>query len=103
MVPETPEPSSSRRQAHNLVERKYRDTLNAELERLRRTIPHIRDLESETPDGRPRPSKATVLAAATEYIRKLEIDVETLSEENTQLREDAGLSSRPKPRKRGIA
>jgi Helix-loop-helix DNA-binding domain len=104
MVPETPEPStfnnSNRRQAHNLVERKYRDTLNAELERLRRTIPHIRDLESETPDGRPRPSKATVLAAATEYIKKLEIDVEDLREENMQLREDAGL---PKTRKRGSA
>jgi hypothetical protein len=93
--------SSSRRQAHNLVERKYRDTLNHELERLRQAIPHIRDLDAETPDGRPRPSKATVLAAAADYINRLQAEVRNLSEENERLREAGSLSVRRKRGKRG--
>jgi hypothetical protein len=67
--------------SHNLVERKYRDTLNAELDRLRQAIPTIRVLESDTAAGRPRPSKAIVLSAATHYIKRLEAQIEELKEE----------------------
>lgn len=80
---------SSRRMAHNLVERRYRDALNSELERLRRAIPHIRGLDSETPDGRPRPSKATVLAAATDYIKRLERECDALQDELDRRAEEA--------------
>jgi hypothetical protein len=83
--------SVSRRQAHNLVERKYRDTLNGELVRLRQAIPHIRDLDAETPEGRSRASKATVLAAAADYITRLLGEVEGLTEENALLRVQAGF------------
>ena len=87
--------SASRRQAHNLVERKYRDTLNGELVRLRQAIPHIRDLDAETPEGRSRASKATVLAAAADYIARLIGEVEGLTEENALLRSRAGLGPPP--------
>ena len=87
--------SASRRQAHNLVERRYRDTLNGELVRLRQAIPHIRDLDAETPEGRSRASKATVLAAAADYIVRLIGEVEGLTEENALLRTRVGLGPPP--------
>jgi hypothetical protein len=83
--------SATRRQAHNLVERKYRDTLNGELVRLRQAIPHIRELDAETPEGRSRASKATVLAAAADYIARLVDNVERLTEENALLRRRVGM------------
>ena len=64
----------SRRLPHNQVERKYRENLNAELERLRRAIPTLP--RNNAVDGgvvvQPKPSKAMVLAGAIEYIEKLE-------------------------------
>jgi hypothetical protein len=93
--PTAPSESASRRQAHNLVERKYRDTLNGELVRLRQAIPHIRDLDAETPEGRSRASKATVLAAAADYIARLVGEIEGLAEENAALRRRAGLGPAP--------
>ena len=80
---------SSRAAAHNLVERKYRDSLNTELERLRHAIPLIRHLDTDTPAGRPRSSKATVLAMATDYIKKLEAVIESLKDEIKMLQADS--------------
>jgi hypothetical protein len=76
---------SKGRVAHNLVERKYRNTLNAEMERLGRVIPHIAQLNSHGPDGRPKPSKATILASAVDYITKVEEERKQLTLKNEEL------------------
>jgi len=76
----------SKRQPHNQVERKYRDGLNAELERLRmavRTLPHW---DSQAMNSPPKPSKATVLASAIDYIHKIEVECDRLQRENEVLK-----------------
>jgi hypothetical protein len=58
---------------HTEVERKYREKLNMELERLRRAVP-ILPQQSDAADvmGAAKPSKSMVLAVAIDYIRELE-------------------------------
>jgi hypothetical protein len=67
---------ASHRLPHNQVERKYREGLNAELERLRRTVPTLPQCDESGAGGgvmgQPKPSKAMVLAGAIEYIRRIE-------------------------------
>lgn len=105
-------PASSRpsktRQPHNQVEKKYREGLNNELERLRRavrTLPQPRPRSCSTSEedddsyggysaAVPKPSKAAVLAGAVEYIKYLEAEHERLANENEQLRELEGLRRR---------
>ncbi|KAL1381990.1 hypothetical protein HDK64DRAFT_313629 [Phyllosticta capitalensis] len=94
------------RQPHNMVEKKYREGLNNELERLRRAVrtlpqPRTRSLSSDDDDDGygysssvPKPSKAAVLAGAVDYIRYLETEHERLRSENEQLRELEGLRRR---------
>ncbi|KAF2281449.1 uncharacterized protein EI97DRAFT_454643 [Westerdykella ornata] len=86
---------------HKDVERKYRRGINNDLERLRRAIPSLRSLESpESSDAKEvlqgqqvptvamaKPTKSQVLAAAVEYIRRLE------GERNGLRREVALLSA----------
>ena len=60
--------------AHNLVERKYRDTLNTELGRLRQAVPHMAALGE-------RASKAAILASAVAYIARLEEELTLLGQE----------------------
>ena len=74
---------------HNQVERKYREGLNAELERLRRAVPTLPQSNEAGAMGQPKPSKAMVLASAIEYIRKLETERDTLKFENERLRQAA--------------
>ncbi|KAF2240969.1 hypothetical protein BU26DRAFT_185313 [Trematosphaeria pertusa] len=57
---------------HNQVERKYREGLNSELEKLRRAVPTLPQSEEGQVIGQPKPSKAMVLAAAIDYIKKVE-------------------------------
>ncbi|KAF2659369.1 hypothetical protein K491DRAFT_591075 [Lophiostoma macrostomum CBS 122681] len=61
---------------HNQVERKYREGLNAELERLRRAVPTLPQCDDSGAGGdvmgQPKPSKAMILAGAIEYIRRVE-------------------------------
>lgn len=57
---------------HNQVERKYREGLNMELERLRRAVPTLPQSEKADVMGAAKPSKAMVLAAAIDYIKKVE-------------------------------
>ncbi|KAF2404067.1 hypothetical protein EJ06DRAFT_567858 [Trichodelitschia bisporula] len=81
--------SAARRIPHNQVERKYREGINQEMERLRHALP---SLAAGGPVGvvdnasGPRASKATVLASATEYIMTLEEEIHTLLAENEALR-----------------
>ncbi|KAF9698605.1 hypothetical protein EKO04_003388 [Ascochyta lentis] len=74
---------------HNQVERKYREGLNAELERLRRAVPSLPQSNEAGAMGQPKPSKATVLASAIEYIRKIEAERDMLKVENERLRNAA--------------
>jgi len=76
----------SKRQPHNEVERKYREGLNAELERLRMAIPTLPQWDSQSLNGPPKPSKATVLASAIDYIHKMELERDRLQRENEVLR-----------------
>ncbi|EUC40876.1 hypothetical protein COCMIDRAFT_107638 [Bipolaris oryzae ATCC 44560] len=71
---------------HNQVERKYREGLNAELEKLRRAVPTLTQHNPTDMTTLPRPSKATVLACAVEYIKKVEIERDFLRVENETLR-----------------
>jgi hypothetical protein len=70
---------------HNMVERKYREGLNAQLERLRRAVPVL--LQSGDGDGtsQPRPSKSMVIAAAINHIELVTLERDMLQSENTEI------------------
>ncbi|OAL56435.1 hypothetical protein IQ07DRAFT_593958 [Pyrenochaeta sp. DS3sAY3a] len=76
----------SGRLPHNQVERKYREGLNSELERLRRAVPTLPQSDEGGVMGQPKPSKAMVLSSAIEYIRRIEKERDALREENERLR-----------------
>jgi len=86
-------PKSRRRLPHNQVERKYRESLNTQLESLRRVVPSLQqnqgacdgaDIEDlPTPS---KPSKAVILASATAYIKQQEKDKKALADENHLLK-----------------
>ncbi|KAF5852423.1 hypothetical protein GGP41_007855 [Bipolaris sorokiniana] len=75
---------------HNMVERKYRDGLNAQLERLRRAVPAL--LQSDDGDGtsQPRPSKSMVIAAAINYIETVTLERDMLQAENNKIGSSKG-------------
>ncbi|USP76515.1 hypothetical protein yc1106_03789 [Curvularia clavata] len=56
---------------HTEVERKYREKLNAELERLRKAVPMLPQSDPSESGG-VKPSKSMVLAVAIDYIKELE-------------------------------
>jgi hypothetical protein len=86
-------PKSRRRLPHNQVERKYRESLNTQLDSLKRVVPSLQqnnracdgaDIEDlPTPS---KPSKAVILASATAYIKQMEKDKKRVEEENQLLR-----------------
>jgi hypothetical protein len=86
-------PKNRRRLPHNQVERKYRESLNTQLESLRRVVPSLQqdarvcdgaDIEDlPTPS---KPSKAVILASATAHIKQQEKDKKALADENALLR-----------------
>jgi hypothetical protein len=57
---------------HKQVERKYREGLNMEFERLRRAIPTLPQSVDANIIGVAKPSKGMVLGAAIEYIKRVE-------------------------------
>lgn len=71
---------------HNQVERKYREGLNSELERLRRAVPTLPQSDEGGVMGQPKPSKAMVLAGAIEYIKKVERERDMLRDECERLK-----------------
>lgn len=82
-----------RRLPHNQVERKYRESLNTQLESLRRAVPALQQNQRtcDTADiedlpAPSKPSKAVVLASATTYIKQMEKDKKSLQDENQLLR-----------------
>lgn len=86
-------PKNRRRLPHNQVERKYRESLNTQLESLRRVVPSLQknarmcdgtDIEDlPTPS---KPSKAVILASAVAHIKQQEKDKKALADENALLR-----------------
>jgi hypothetical protein len=79
---------------HNQVERKYRDGLNSELERLRRAVPTLLQSDGGGSMSQPNPSKAMVLMGAIEHIKKIERERDTLVKENERLRDSSWSMSR---------
>jgi len=79
-----------KRQPHNEVERKYREGINAELERLRMAVPTLPRCDPQVHDP-PRPSKAVVLASAIDYIHKMEVERDRLLGENKMLKSSRRL------------
>jgi hypothetical protein len=57
---------------HKQVERKYREGLNLEIERLRMTVPTLLQSTDSCVGGVAKPSKGMVLAAAINHILKIE-------------------------------
>jgi len=86
--------SAGRRVPHNIVEQKYRNTLNAEMERLRGAIPHMARLGDEPSGGNTKPSKANILAGAVDYIRSLEVECDRLERKNVELQQASNVSIR---------
>jgi hypothetical protein len=82
--------NKSIRTPHNQVERKYREGLNSEMERLRLAIPATARWDSASSSGSsvrsPKASKAMVLASAIEYIREVERQRDVLLSENRELK-----------------
>jgi hypothetical protein len=75
---------------HNMVERKYREGLNAQLERLRRAVPAL--LQSDDGDGtsQPKPSKSMVIAAAINHIELVTLERDMLQDENNKISSSKG-------------
>jgi len=86
-------PKSRRRLPHNQVERKYRESLNTQLESLRRVVPSLqnqrgcKDADIEDLPTPSKPSKAVILASATAHIKQMEKDKKNLEEENQLLKQ----------------
>ena len=81
----------TQRLPHNQVERKYREGLNASLERLRKTIPAFSgegDLGGLL--STPRPSKAMILEGAIEHIKAIEKERDEYRDEIRRLRHSVG-------------
>jgi hypothetical protein len=69
------------------VERKYREGLNAELERLRRAVPTLLQSHDGSGIGQPKPSKSMVIAAAIKHIEMVTQERDMLQNENSEIRE----------------
>jgi len=82
--------SNSGRTPHNQVERKYRESLNTEMERLRLAVPSTARWAEGVycQAGKIKPSKAMVLASAICYIHSLEREMEDLRRENETMSHD---------------
>ncbi|CAG5169083.1 uncharacterized protein ALTATR162_LOCUS6996 [Alternaria atra] len=71
---------------HNQVERKYREGLNLELERLRQAVSTLPQSGEGDAIGQPKPSKAVVITAAVNYIKRIKKERHALQEENERIR-----------------
>ncbi|KAH9845747.1 Sterol regulatory element-binding protein 1 [Teratosphaeria destructans] len=102
-----PSEVKSRRQIgrvpHNLIERRYRDNLNSQIEALRLTVPALRDAyDCTAPDVEESglatvapaklPSKAVIISTAVDYVKQLENEKLKLQAATKSLQEQvAGL------------
>ncbi|KAF2745814.1 hypothetical protein M011DRAFT_121847 [Sporormia fimetaria CBS 119925] len=94
--PSSPRKLPIHRTTHKDIERKYREGINSDLERLRRAIPSLAQSDEDESGGdeggaakKPvKPTKSQVLAAALEYIKHGDEEREALREEVRALREE---------------
>jgi hypothetical protein len=70
---------------HKQIERKYRDGLNLEIERLRKAVPTLLQSTDSGLTGVAKPSKGVVLAAAIRYILKVEQERDSAMDEIERL------------------
>jgi hypothetical protein len=83
------------RQPHNKVEQKYRDSINNQMEALRKVIPSLSESARACSDGADiedlpvpsKPSKAVILASATAFIKAQTKEKRQLEAENLLLRQ----------------
>lgn len=85
-----PDNALSSRIPHTTVERKYREGLNAALERLRQAVPTLPQRRQGGRIGSPRPSKSMIIAGAVDYIKRLESEKALALMENQTLRRVKG-------------
>jgi enamine deaminase RidA (YjgF/YER057c/UK114 family) len=92
-VADDQKPKSRSRQPHNQVERKYRESLNTQLETLKRVVPSLQQpraacdgVDIEDLPAPAKPSKAVILASATAHIKQIEKEKKSLAKENALLR-----------------
>ena len=87
--------TTRRRLPHNQVERKYRESLNTQLDSLRRVVPALQNPQRPPCDNNAdiedlptpsKPSKAVILASATAYIKQMEKERQGLLDEVQSLR-----------------
>jgi hypothetical protein len=72
---------------HNMVERKYREGLNAQLKRLRRAVPALLQTSDGDGTGQPKLSKSMVIAAAIDHIEMVTQERDMLQKENDVISE----------------
>jgi hypothetical protein len=89
---EEAEPKEKKRIPHNEVERKYRDSVNNQMDCLRRVVPVLQPTpricdgaDMEDLPAPSKPSKAAILASATAYIKQLEREKKEQKEQNEML------------------
>jgi hypothetical protein len=87
---------TSRRQPHNEIEKKYRESINTHLEALKNSIPAFQSKSSDCLHGKgdiedlaaaPKPSKSIILASAVAHIKKVEKEKRQLEQERNLLRQ----------------
>jgi hypothetical protein len=87
----------SRRQPHNEIEKKYRESINTHLEALKDSIPAFQvsngnqcmhgKVDIEDLAAAPKPSKSIILASAVAHIKKVEKEKRQLEQERNLLRQ----------------
>jgi hypothetical protein len=86
----------SRRQPHNEIEKKYRESINTHLEALKNSVPAFQQTPSQCIQGKgdiedlaaaPKPSKSIILASAVAHIKKIEREKKQFEQERNLLRQ----------------
>jgi hypothetical protein len=96
--PAAPNPPAkpSRRQPHNEIERKYRESINTHLEALKNSLPAFQQPQNQCIQGKgdiedlaatPKPSKSIILASAVAHIKKIEKEKKQVEQERNLLRQ----------------
>jgi hypothetical protein len=86
----------SRRQPHNEIEKKYRESINTHLEALKNSLPAFQQSKTQCLQGKgdiedlaatPKPSKSIILASAVAHIKKIEKEKRQFEQERNMLRQ----------------
>ncbi|KIW00185.1 uncharacterized protein PV09_08226 [Verruconis gallopava] len=86
----------SRRQPHNEIEKKYRESINTHLEALKNSLPAFQQPKNQCLQGKgdiedlaaaPKPSKSIILASAVAHIKKIEKEKRQIEQERNLLKQ----------------